>query len=73
MIRKAFLIACLSGAACPNTNAATVRLFWPELEETLRARTAHRTIPCFLHPETDQLFVYVEIESEERWGRRRTD
>jgi len=39
---------------------------WPEMEETLRAHGV-RNYSIFLHPDTHQLFAYVEIESEERW------
>ena len=39
---------------------------WPELAAVLSAHGA-RNYSIFLHPETRQLFAYVEIESEERW------
>lgn len=39
---------------------------WPELEEAIRAHGA-RNYSIFLHKATNQLFAYVEIESEERW------
>lgn len=40
---------------------------WAELERTLKDHGASN-YSIFLHPETRQLFGYVEIESEERWA-----
>lgn len=40
---------------------------WPELEAVLKAHGAHN-YTIFLHPETRQLFAYVEIEDEARWA-----
>jgi len=40
---------------------------WAELEEVLRQHGVHR-YSIFLDPETDDLFAYAEIESEERWA-----
>ena len=40
---------------------------WPELEAVLKAHgVGHYSI--FLNSETDQLFAYAEVESEERWA-----
>ena len=39
---------------------------WPELEELLKAHGVHN-YSIFLDAETDALFGYAEIESEERW------
>ena len=39
---------------------------WPELEETLLAHGV-RTYSIYLDPETNDLFAYVELDSEERW------
>jgi L-rhamnose mutarotase len=39
---------------------------WKELEEVLKSHGVHN-YNIFLNPETDQLFAYVEIESQERW------
>lgn len=39
---------------------------WPELESTLKSHGVHN-YSIFLHPETSQLFAYVEIEDETRW------
>ena len=40
---------------------------WAELEKTLKDHGASN-YSIFLHPETRQLFGYVEIESEEQWA-----
>ena len=39
---------------------------WPELEQVLKEHGVHN-YSIFLHPGTDQLFGYVEIEDEARW------
>jgi L-rhamnose mutarotase len=39
---------------------------WPELEAALRAHGV-RTYSIFLHPETRQLFAYVEFANEAQW------
>lgn len=39
---------------------------WPELEEILR-RHGVRNYSIFLDRQTDRLFAYAEIESEDRW------
>lgn len=39
---------------------------WTELEATLKAHGVHN-YSIFLHPETDRLFAYVEVEDESRW------
>ena len=40
---------------------------WPELEAVLKAHGVS-SYSIFLHAETDQLFAYAEIESEEQWN-----
>jgi L-rhamnose mutarotase len=40
---------------------------WRELEETL-VRHGVRSYSIYLDPETNDLFAYAEIESEERWN-----
>jgi L-rhamnose mutarotase len=44
------------------------RPIWRELEDTLRAHGAHN-YSIYLDASTNQLFGYVEIESEERWNQ----
>jgi len=39
---------------------------WPELEETLKEHGVS-TYTIFLHPETRQLFAYVEVKDEAKW------
>jgi L-rhamnose mutarotase len=41
---------------------------WRDLEETL-VRHGVRTYSIYLDPETNDLFAYAEIESEELWRR----
>ncbi|HEX4945428.1 MAG TPA: L-rhamnose mutarotase [Blastocatellia bacterium] len=65
MIRKAFIMRLK-----PNQQAEYQRRhnpIWPELQATLKAHDVHN-YSIFLERETDQLFAYVEIESEERWA-----
>ncbi len=40
---------------------------WPELAALLKANGVHR-YSIFLHPTTNQLFGYLEIEDEARWA-----
>ena len=40
---------------------------WPELEATLKSHGV-LSYSIFLHPETSQIFAYVEMESEEKWN-----
>jgi len=39
---------------------------WKELEEVLTSHGVHN-YSIALHPDTNQLFAYAEIEDEERW------
>ena len=41
---------------------------WPELHETLKSHGVHN-YSIFLHAETNQLFAYVELDSEEQWNK----
>lgn len=64
MIRKAFVMA-----VDPEQHAEYERRhnpIWPEMEQVLKEHGVHN-YSIFLHPETHQLFAYVEVESEERW------
>jgi len=71
MIRKAFVMSVNAGAE--EEYERRHRPIWKELEETLRAHGVHN-YSIFLHPQTRQLFAYVEIESEARWEEiARTD
>lgn len=64
MIRKAFVMQLFPGHEVEYERRHNP--IWPELAAVLRAHGVHN-YSIFLHPETRQLFGYVEIESEERW------
>ena len=40
---------------------------WTELDDVLRRHGVHR-YSIFLDPDTNDLFAYAEVESEERWA-----
>src|SRR5947207_9345046 len=42
------------------------RPIWKELEDVLKSHGVHN-YSIFLHPQTGQLFGYVEIEDEGQW------
>jgi L-rhamnose mutarotase len=65
MIRKAFVMSVHAGAEAEYERRH--RPIWDELAAVLRAHGAHN-YSIFLHPETRQLFAYVEIEDEARWN-----
>ena len=57
-IRKAFVMSVNPGAE--GEYESRHRPIWPELEKTLLNHGV-RTYSIFLHPETRQLFAYVEF------------
>ena len=65
MIRKAFVMSVNAGQE--KEYEKRHRPIWPELEQTLKAHGVHN-YSIFLHPETRQLFGFVEIEDEARWS-----
>ena len=65
MIRKAFVISVFEGKEAEYEKRHNP--IWTDLEQTLKAHGVHN-YSIFLHPETRQLFGYVEIEDEERWN-----
>ena len=65
MIRKAFVMSVDAGRE-PEYEQRH-RPIWPELEAALKRHGVHN-YSIFLHPETRQLFAYVEIEDEARWN-----
>lgn len=65
MIRKAFVMAVHPEAREEYANRHNP--IWPELVDVLTQHGVHN-YSIFLHPETNQLFGYVEIESEELWN-----
>ena len=64
MIRKAFVMSVHAGSETEYEQRHNP--IWPELEQTLRDHGAHN-YSIFLHPETRQLFGYVEVEDEACW------
>jgi L-rhamnose mutarotase len=64
MIRKAFVMSVNPGREQEYQRRHGP--IWPELEQTLKAHGVHN-YSIFLHPQTRQLFAYVEIEDEARW------
>jgi L-rhamnose mutarotase len=64
MIRKAFVMSVAAGNEAEYERRH--QPIWKELEETLKAHGVH-SYSIFLHPQTLQLFAYVEIADEERW------
>lgn len=65
MIRKAFVMSVNAGREAEYERRH--RPIWPELEAVLKRHGVHN-YSIFLHPETRQLFGYVEIEDEARWA-----
>jgi L-rhamnose mutarotase len=65
MIRKAFVMSVTEGAEAEYKDRHSP--IWPELEAVLKSHGVHN-YSIFLHPDTRQLFAYVEIEDEERWN-----
>ena len=63
MIRKAFVMQLNPGHE--EEYERRHRPIWDELAATLSAHGVHN-YSIHLHPETHQLFAYLEIESEER-------
>lgn len=65
MIRKAFVMSVNKGNEVEYEKRH--RPIWPELEAVLRKHGVHN-YSIFLHPDTNQLFGYAEIEDEARWN-----
>jgi L-rhamnose mutarotase len=65
MIRKAFVMSVNAGQEAEYTRRH--QPIWKELAEVLTAHGVHN-YSIFLHPQTRQLFAYVEIEDEARWA-----
>jgi L-rhamnose mutarotase len=64
MIRKAFVMM-----VHPDRHAeyeTRHNPVWQEMQDTLKAHGAHN-YSIFLDAKTNQLFAYVEVESEARW------
>ena len=65
MIRKAFVMSVHAGKEAEYERRH--RPIWKELEDVLKKHGVHN-YSIFLHPQTRQLFGYVEIEDEKRWA-----
>jgi len=65
VIRKAFVMSVHEGHEAEYERRH--RPIWEELEQTLKD---HGVVnySIFLHPQTRQLFAYVEIADEARWN-----
>jgi L-rhamnose mutarotase len=66
VIRKAFRMKVNVGAA--GEYERRHRPIWKELEQVLFDHGVH-SYSIYLDPGTDDLFGYVEVESEELWAR----
>lgn len=64
MIRKALAMSIHPG--CEAEYEERHNPIWKELEEEIRKHGVHN-YSIFLHPETRQLFAYLEVEDEARW------
>lgn len=64
MIRKAFLMTLRPG--CEAEYRRRHDPIWPELRDELK-RHGVSNYSIFLDRETDRLFAYAEVESEEAW------
>ncbi len=65
MIRKGFVMSVNPDRHKEYEDRHTP--IWPELEAVLKAHGVSN-YSIFLHAETNQLFAYAEIESEEKWA-----
>jgi L-rhamnose mutarotase len=65
LVRRAFRMSVNPGQQAEY--ARRHQAIWRELEETLLAHGV-RTYSIYLDPETNDLFGYVEFDSEERWA-----
>lgn len=66
MIRKAFLMKLKPG--CQTEYARRHNPIWPELQEVLKQHGASN-YSIFLDKDTDNLFAYVEVQSEGLWAQ----
>ncbi len=65
MIRKAFRMSLNPGHQAEYAHRHNP--IWAELDDELR-RHGVQSYSIFLDPETNDLFAYAEIESDERWA-----
>ena len=65
VVRRAFRMSVSPGRQAEY--ASRHQPIWPELEKTLLLHGV-RTYAIYLDPDTNDLFAYVEFESEDRWA-----
>lgn len=65
-MRKAFLMTLKPG--CREEYERRHNPIWPELADALKCHGVSN-YSIFLDPESDRLFAYAEMESEELWNR----
>ncbi len=65
MIRKAFVMSVSPGQGTEYRRRHNP--IWPDLEAVLRQHGV-LNYSIFLHPATNQLFAYAEIEDEQQWN-----
>ncbi|HEV8484257.1 MAG TPA: L-rhamnose mutarotase [Blastocatellia bacterium] len=65
MIRKAFLMTLKPGLQ--DEYEKRHNPIWPELQDLLKQHGVHN-YSIFLDRESERLFAYVEIESEQSWN-----
>ena len=65
MIRKAFVMSVNAGSESEYQRRHSP--IWDDLAAVLKNHGVHN-YSIFLHPETRQLFGYVEIEDDARWA-----
>lgn len=65
MIRKAFVMSVHAGSESEYERRHSP--IWDDLVAVLKEHGVHN-YSIFLHPETRQLFGYVEVEDEARWA-----
>ena len=65
MIRKGFVMSVSPEHAAEYRRRHNP--IWPELKAVLEEHGI-RNYSIFLHPQTHQLFGYVEVEDEQRWN-----
>ena len=65
MIRKAFVMSVNEG--CEAEYLRRHQPIWPDLEAAFFEHGV-QTYSIFLHPQTRQLFAYVEFQNEAQWA-----
>lgn len=65
MLRKAYVMSVNAGSE--QEYEKRHRPIWKELEDTLKSHGVSN-YSIFLHPETRQLFSYVELKDEAQWN-----